>query len=274
MQIKLVVTDLDGTLLRKDGTISQHTSDVMKNLKAAGKRCVIATGRSPVEAEYSLKMTGADEYMINYTGAQVTNLKTGEIIFEEFFEEESVIKLLEMLRAYKGIFCLAYCSGRTLVLPGSFENVGELADKYEFFIAARKQLIETDDMISYIKDTHIKVNKIFIMNLPEMDIDDISRKLDEMGGVEYMKTMPLGLDIMKAGVNKGGALLALTEHLGLKREEVMIIGDSDNDKAMYQEGFFKVAVENAFDGIKELSDYITRSNNDDGVAYAIEQLVL
>lgn len=274
MSIKLVVTDLDRTLLRDDGTISLHTAKVMAELKKQGKRCVIATGRSPVEAEYSLKMIGADEYMINYTGAQVVDLKTDEVLFEQFIQEDILLELLDILKKYDNIFCLAYCSGKTLVLPGSFDNVGELSESHEFFISAKKQLIDCDDMISYIKDTHIKVNKLFIMNLPPCDIDNISKILDDISEVEYMRTMPLGLDIMKSGIDKGTALIRLTEHLGLRRDEVMILGDSENDRGMYLDGFFKVAVENAFEDIKKLADFITLSNNDDGVAYAVEKFVL
>lgn len=274
MAIKLVVTDLDRTLLRNDGSISQKTRDVFYRLKQRGVKCVIATGRSAVEADYSVKAALADEYIITYTGARVTNIRTGEVVYDRFLEESTVIDILDMLREYAGIFCIVYASGRTLVLPGSFENTVHLTKHTEFFDAAKSQLAFEGDPVQYINDTHIKVNKIFLMNLSNDRLDEIENRLGEMDGISTMRTMPPGIDIVAQGVDKGRAVEALAQHLGLKNSEVMIFGDSENDASMFERGFFKVAVSNATPDIILKSDYITLSNNEDGVAVALEKLLL
>ena len=274
MAIKLVVTDLDRTLLRDDGSISDATREVFARVKAAGVKCVIATGRSAVEAEYSIKATGADEFIINYTGARVSDLKNGEVVYERFLDEEMVIRILDKLRGYAGIFCIVYASGRTLVLPGSFENTAHFTKNKEFFDAARSQLAFEGDPVEYIRRTHIKVNKVFFMNLPIEQIEELEIWLNGLGGLDIMRTMPLGLDIVSEGVNKGRAVTALARYLGFRDDEVMILGDSDNDEAMFDGGFFKVAMENASPAILAKCDCVTKSNNDEGVAYALRKYVL
>ena len=273
--IKLVVTDLDRTLLRDDGSISEHTSKVFKRVEDKGINCVIATGRSLVEAQYAIDKINANRYIITYTGANVIDMRSDLSIYEQFLDEGTAIEILKILSEYKEIFCIVYASGRTLVLPGSFENMEGDTDHSEFFISAKKQLIDTADPIEYIKNSHIGVNKIFLMNLSEKKIQEVMNRIKcTMSGVDMMITNPLGIDFMKKGVNKGKGLNALINHLGLKREEVMIFGDSGNDIDMFQEGFFKVAVSNATPQIIEASDYVTRSNNEDGVALALEKFLL
>ncbi len=273
--IRLVVTDLDRTLLRDDGSISDHTAQIFKKVKEKGILVAIATGRSAVEAEYAVNRINADRYIITYTGAKVLDMAENSSIYEQFLEEKTAVKLLRLLSEYERIFCIVYASGRTLVLPGSFESMKDKTDHAEFFASAKKQLIDVSDPIQYIEQTHIGVNKIFVMNLPEEKIDEIwKRTVEDTDDVDMMITSPLGIDFLKKGVNKGKGLNALISHLGIRRDEVMIFGDSGNDLDMFQEGFFKVAVKNASPQIIARADYVTRTNNDDGVAYALEKLIL
>ena len=275
MSIKLIATDLDKTLLHDDGTISERTRKVFLEAKEKGVLSVIATGRSVVESSYALNRIEADKYMIIYSGACVMDLKNSKPVYEEFINEESALKILSVLENYRGrAFSLVYTSGKTLVIPGSFERFSDDVDHKEFFDAARAQLICEEDPVKYIKEHHIGVNKIFFMGVPMKDIENINNSLKTLNDIESMLTRPLGMDYVKRGANKGAALISLTEYLGLKREEVMVLGDSGNDLSMFTDGFFKVAVRNAMPEILSRADYITASNNDDGVAAAIEKLVL
>ena len=99
-------------------------------------------------------------------------------------------------------------------------------------------------------------------------------ELSEVRGLELVGSLGYNIEINAAGVNKGTGLVRLGSLLGIRREEIMACGDGDNDALMLKEAGFGVAMANAVDKVKEAADYITLSNDEDGVAEAIEKFVL
>ena len=141
-----------------------------------------------------------------------------------------------------------------------------------------KYMKESRKPVQDVKETLIQKKKGVgtvhaIFRYPE-EQDEVRRRLEQIPGVEISGSSKRDMDVNLSGVNKGLGLIRLGELLGIKREEIMACGDSFNDMEMLREVGFAVAMGNAEESLKEIADYITDTNDNHGVAKAIERFVL
>ena len=167
--------------------------------------------------------------------------------------------------------------------PKNMENL-----KSEFFIplmvdklindkTATVEVLDTASKwfgVTYPEDRQEVVDKIQALFTSVEDRDAARKEIEEVPGIEITGALPMNLEINAAGVNKGKAMIELGKLLGIPREEIMAFGDGNNDLKMLKEVGTGVAMENAIPSVKEAADYVTLSNDEEGVAKFIEKYML
>lgn len=265
---KLVAIDMDGTLLKEDKTISERTKKAIQSAREKGVTVVLATGR-PIEgvSRYleELDMYSEKDYVLSYNGALIQKTKSKEAVAKIALKGED-LHYLRKLSNELGVNIHAFSEEKGLITPKN--------SKYTE-VEAEINNIEIHEMnIDNISDDEVII-KIMMIDEPEI-LGPAMEKLPKEVYEKYtvVRSTPFFLEFLNKEVNKGVGVEMLAKHLGIKREEVMTFGDAGNDLHMIEYAGLGVAMANAFDEVKEAADYITDSNDNDGVAKAIEKFIL
>lgn len=267
--IKLVAIDLDGTLLNEEKRISDRNKEALRKAKEQGVKIVLCTGRPlAAMAHYleELMLVEEGDFSITFNGGLVQKNDTGTII-EKKVMEVSDIKALYQLAAQLELPLDVLSDGTVLQLPTAPEkqSLYNVLNNLLEFQAAELEMI-TEDMI---------LNKAVIaydQSVLDPKIKEIPAHFHEK--YEIIKTRSMLLEFMPKGVTKAYGISLLAADLGILPEEVMAIGDEENDLPMVEYAGMGVAMDNAVDAVKEVANYITSSNEEDGVAEVIEKFVL
>lgn len=264
MAIKLFVSDLDGTLLNRQHEVSARNKQAVRKAVEAGTTVTIATGRMYPSALPYAEQLGVDVPIITYNGAVIKTV-SGEIIAAEYIDA-AVVKDVIAFCQNKNWYIQVYCDD---VLY--FAKRNEKAAAYEYAagvtgVAAGERLIEINE----------RVPKMLVVVDDASKTDGFVAQLSEKfnGQVFATKSNPDYIEIVSPKVNKAAALEVLMKKLNLGKNEVMAIGDSNNDIPMLKYAGKSVAMGNANDAIKSFCSYVTDDCDDDGVAAAIEKYVL
>ena len=284
--IKVIASDLDGTLLNEHHTLSETTRDMIKKAQESGLRFIIATGRAFKQVEEITTEHGITcDYLVS-SGAEV---RTPEkvIVHSGYMKLEDCKSVHEVLKEYTVPFIFNtaeedYCIGTPQSLE---ENV--LDHIFAFNQSVSREEIKKSPMFqNMVAKTRVvpsfaalealnpKIMKIFIFskNLPMLG--EIQRKLETNNHLAVASSFSNNLEITDVTAQKGPVLKNYIESLGYTMAEVMVFGDSMNDYSMLSMDFgATVAMENADEEIKAVAKYVTKSNVEDGVAYAIEKLL-
>ncbi|HEY8910747.1 MAG TPA: Cof-type HAD-IIB family hydrolase [Desulfosporosinus sp.] len=266
MAIRLVAMDLDDTLLRDDWTISPRVLKAIQKAKEQGVKMTIATGRMSISARPYAEQLGLDVPVITYHGAMIQQALSGEILFRRVIPSALATEIVRYVSG-QGIYVQVYLKDRVIS-----EVLNEWSEEYERIASVR---IEKADLAALLAQEPEGVEKILLM-AKESDLDQVAPVLRKLYGekVHLTKSKPCFLEMTDCSVNKGVALAALAERLGIAQKDVMAIGDSFNDLEMIKYAGVGVAMGNARAEIKEHANIITASNEEDGVAEAIERYVL
>ena len=270
--IRLIGLDLDGTLFNDDKIIPSHTLHILQQAMEQGVTVLPATGRPATGLPDSLMALRGLRYALTSNGARVTDLLTGQVIVDFSIPAQLAVQILEVLFRYD---CLpSLFSGGSRVCPQG--DVERIPDFLESNMVAYVQSTSkpVPDMAAYVRQMGSveKINAFF------RDPDQRRQCWQELEalpqGPAVTSSLALNMEINAPGVDKGRGLLALARHLGLDRSQVMACGDSGNDLAMIRAAGLGVAMGNAQPAILEAADYVTLTNQQEGVAAAVEKFVL
>ncbi|RKD27506.1 hypothetical protein SAMN02745883_00595 [Caminicella sporogenes DSM 14501] len=266
MKYKLIVTDMDGTLLNSQGNVSDENKKAMKKLLEKGGHIAIATGRIYTTAKVYAKHLGIVTPIICCNGAVVKDLRDDKKIYGNPISKEDSYKIIDICREHDLYF--HFYSEDTIF--------GERMEyKILYFSEWAKTIKEEDTIkIKIIKDSREIVEReiIYKFSIQTDDIkllDQIAEILNKEKTIEVRKSLTNMLDIMNSGVSKGNAVKKLADSLGIKREEIIAVGDNENDISMIEYAGLGVAMANAEEKVKKIADYITDTNDNDGVAKVI-----
>ncbi|MEH7308926.1 Cof-type HAD-IIB family hydrolase [Neobacillus drentensis] len=267
MTYKMIVLDLDDTLLQDDHTISPRTKKALMDVQQLGVKVVLASGR-PTYAMYKiaeeLQLKDYGSFILSFNGAKITNCQTGEELFSSTLTPETVHHLYELSRR-ENVWLHTYVGDSIVTEAGNpYTDIeGEITGL---------EIFEVDSFVDSIKEPVVKV----LMLEEETKLADVEQKLQQelAGQLSVMRSKPFFLEFTEAGVTKGTSLHQLIGKLGIEREEVIAMGDSYNDLAMIEFAGLGVAMGNAPEDIKAKADYVTDTNMNDGVAKVIEKFVL
>lgn len=264
---QLIAVDMDGTLLNHNKEISERNKKAIREAKAMGKTVVIATGRPLIGIKRyleALEMTTEKDYVIAFNGALVQEAKSGRLIAKKTLALDDYKKLYEVSKTL-GVHIQAL-SEHHVMTP--------IANQYTD-VEANINLIETEVIpVEEVSET-MTIVKVMFVDAPEK-LDAAVQSLPEWVKETYtiVRSADIFLEFLDKSVDKGAGVAALAKELGLSANEVICVGDAGNDLAMIQYAGLGVAMANAFDEVKEAADYMTSSNEEDGVAEVIEKFML
>ena len=263
---KLVAIDMDGTLLREDKTVSDRTKSAIKSAYAKGTKIVVASGR-PLEglSRYieELGIYSDQDYVLSYTGSLVQNVETKEIIYKNILSGKDLHRLYDLSKEI-GVNLHAF-SKQGCITP-KISEYSELEGKINGTPIVE---LNYDD----ISEDEAIIKVMFVD--PEEQLEKAIKKIPQSFYEEYtiVRSAPFILEFLNKKSSKGAGIKALADFLGIKREEVICIGDSENDLDMIEYAGLGVAMGNAVEEVKVAADYITDTNDEDGVAKVIEKFV-
>lgn len=263
--IKLVALDIDGTLLNSQHDLTPRTRDALQKVKQAGIPIILATGRSRNEAAVKiindLALTTPGIFL---QGIMVHNAD-GSVRHEHALSQDIIDACLALAQA-KGYSPVAYCGTRMLV-----KQRNQYTDWVINFREAPPE--ELGDWKRFPAD--LKINKLVFYDDAER-IPAIRAQLNAVLGnrVSMVQSLVEAVEILPKGISKGWALAQLIGEFGVRRDQVLACGDAENDVEMIQFAGIGVAMGNAMPLAKQAADYITASNDEDGVALALEKFVL
>jgi Cof subfamily protein (haloacid dehalogenase superfamily) len=259
--IRLVASDLDGTLLLPDETVSQRTRAALAAAREAGITVVLVSGRPPRSLGPIAGRIGVGGIAICANGAVIWDLDSGTMVDSAPLAGELATRLVHGLReAIPGALF-------AVELEGSF---GREAGWSDGLVAAPPDVLEAD-ALELITGP---VTKLLVRH-PTMEFPEVAERARRVAGEDAVVTWA-GLrlvEISAAGVTKASALERLCRRLGIAADEVVAVGDMPNDLAMLAWAGTAVAVANADRSVLEAADEVTASNTDDGVALLLERLV-
>lgn len=271
-EIKLVAADMDGTLLDKERKITEYTQNVIRKAVKAGVEFIPATGRAVNALPPELKAMKEIRYGIFSNGATVYDLWENKVIYRHHFEIPRVLELIQFLRQFDLMISVSM-NGQSYGERKAMENIDyyELDENTREIIVGSRKVIE--NLEEHLKDRNDTVEKMTLVFRSMEERKNVWMALSQIEDVQFSSSLPKNIEISPKGCNKGDGLSHLLEALGIKKEEAMACGDADNDKEMLEISGKAVVMENGLASMKAIADYITVSNQEDGVAKAMEKFI-
>lgn len=267
MNYKMIVLDMDDTLLRDDHTVSERTQKALMNAQEMGVKVVLASGRptyAMVDVAKQLKLDYYGSFILSFNGAKIINAKTNEELFSSTLSPQTAHRLYDISKR-ENVGIQTYVGDSIITeTPNPYSDIEAEITGLPLHII--------DDFKESVTEPVVKV----LMLEDGEKLVHVEKKLQEemRGELSVMRSKPYFLEFTENGVTKGSSIEQLIEKLDIKREEVIAVGDSYNDLSMIQFAGFGVAMDNAPDDIKEEADYVTDSNLNDGVAKVVEEFIL
>lgn len=268
MDYQILALDLDGTLTNSKKEISRPTLEALIDIQKNGKKVVLASGRPtngvlPLAKELHLEEYGS--YILSFNGGRITDCRSGQVIYNKVLPENVVTPLFHIAKKYTGIDIIGYTSDSLLsgINPNQYS---ELESRINHM-----PIIRVEDFPSYFEKSP---NKFLLTGEPQI----IQRVKEE--AINYFHSYlyiycsdPFFLEIMPPGIDKAHSLLKLLASIGLTSDEMICCGDGYNDLTMIETAGLGVAMANAQPPVLEKADYITKSNDEDGVLHVINEFM-
>ena len=272
-KIKMIGLDLDGTLLTDKKELTARTKAVISSALRRGIVVLVATGRPWMGIPEELRNFPGMRYALTSNGARIIDAQEERVIEEHLLSPELALQALEICGKYDTLQEV-YFDGQGYAPADKMAVVERYHRNPSMCEYMRNTRIPVDNIAELVKEENRGLDKVQALFADMEERTQAWRELREVSGLELVGSLRYNIEINTAGVNKGTGLVNLGKVLGIKREEIMAFGDGDNDIVMLKEVGIGVAMANAETKVKEAADYITMSNEEDGVAEAIEKMVL
>lgn len=284
--IKLIACDLDGTLLNSSMEISDANVQAIKHAQENGIEFMVASGRAPHESQPMLKEYGIDCGFINLNGGLVFDT-AGNLIVKNPLKLETAKKICRLLKK-EGFYFELVTSDHVYSedLSQRITNVAHLmvelnpmlTFKEAVLVSASKPAIVSIQQVPSYEDLMdepgTEVMKILVFDSRgQYAFTDVIKKIEEIDKLSITSSAADNIEINAAGAQKGQSLLDYAAAKGIQREEIAAIGDNLNDESMIRAAGTGVAMGNAVPQIKTIASFVTKSNNEDGVAWAINKII-
>lgn len=269
-QYKLLALNVDGTLLRSNGRIQSSTKEAIEYVKDKGIYVTLVTNRHFQSAKKVAKALKLDSYLITHGGAFISE-NLDHPIFEKRLSEDMTFNLVQVLESYK-------CNIRLTHERYSIGNRKRIASNL-----LSKSILNTSDSMFYpvqfvdslgdtLRDEPVSATKIDVFFSNEVDKEEAQNVIQEaFQDVDVKEAQPNKLEIVQKGLSKEYGLRVLANHLSIPMGETVVIGDSIDDIGMISSSGLGVAMWNAPFEVKQAADWITRSNNHEGVGYMVKE---
>ena len=265
---KLIALDMDGTLLTSEKKISENTKKALKAAEAKGVKVVLASGRplaGITKFLEELDLFKGDDYVLSFNGAMVINTKTEEVVTSSLLKG-SDLKVIYNISKELDINIHAFSVKEGLITPKMSKYTQHECD-INGIEATIKDFNEVEDDEDIVK---------IMMIDPQEKLDKAISKLpkDLYDTYSVFKSAPFFLEFTNKEVDKGKGLKRLGEYLSINQDEIIACGDAGNDLSMVKYAGLGVAMDNATDDVKEVANYKTLSNDEDGIAHVVNKFIL
>ena len=261
---RLVATDLDGTIVRTDGTISGRTVEVVERLEKAGAVFVMVTGRPPRWMAPVAEETGHRGLAVCANGALIYDMHTERVVRSHLLSAGAAREVVEALRRDLPSIAFAIEKGPVDGMPGSFAREAVYVPRWD------NDEVAVEDIAVMIAGGAVKL----LARVEEMESDELLAAaracLGDAAELTHSSSGGL-LEISAVGISKASGLAALAEERGVGADEVIAFGDMPNDLPMLSWAGHSVGMANAHPDVLELVDEVTASNDDHGVAMVLER---
>lgn len=274
MNIKLVAIDLDGTTFDNKGVISFENIEAIKKATKMGIYVVPTTGRAFYELPEAITSISELEYFVVSNGASVTN-RDNRQVYKDEIPFAVAKKIVDKIKKYD-IMPELYIDGEPIAQKNKMNR--ECFEYYEIHQKYFEVLVEqrkgVDDIFEYFENKGMDVEKFNLFFKTREERRKFVGEISEFEDfIEVTSSMEINLEINKKGANKGAGLIQLCQLLGIDRDEVMAVGDSDNDITMLKFAGTAVAVANACRSLKVVANNFTVSNDESAISAALNEFV-
>ena len=266
----IIALDLDGTLTNSEKNITPRTFDALMKAQREGVRLVLASGRPTfgiAALANQLQLADYGGYVLSYNGGRIIDWSEKTVIFSQVVDQKLVPILYDFAEKAQ-LPIVTYLPDAILASKNEGEYLAEEARINGMPIVVAPNFVEEAMQIAGGS------TKFLIPGEPELLIQlesEMKAALSEQ--MEVFRSAPFFLELPPKGIDKAQSLQRLLTHLGLERESLMAFGDGFNDLSMIQFAGQGVAMANAVEEVKSIADFVTTSNEEDGIAHALEQLL-
>lgn len=272
MKIKLIAFDLDKTLLNSNLNVTSYTKEIFEEAAEKNIFTVPVTGRVFSEIPKCVTDIKGIKYIISSNGACITDFINKSVIYKNVIPFEKTKTIIGILKDFDN-FTEIYYNGKPYSSHKqclSLEKHGFSAEALEHF---RKTTVNTEDIYDFVLSNSISPEKFYITPASQKVRKEIKTALQDIRDIIITSSNETNLEINNKEASKGNAILHLCSILKISIENVMTIGDNENDISMLSLPCFSVAMLNSDDEIKKICNYVTSSNDEDGAAKAVEKFV-
>lgn len=279
--IVLIALDMDGTLLNSNGQVSRRNKEAIVTAQKQGHIVVIVTGRAYKDAR-AASGCGLVCPIMSLNGAVMT-LEDGTVLGDVPLDKEKLIPALEWVRAQPDLYCEIYTGDAVYVGLHNRAHLEAMAEKASDIAPELKHIVEkqfqqarvtyVDDIRAIWKDRQTVFYKVLIFSLDQERLQEAAAQFAGISGITVTSSHPNNIEINHEQATKGQALVKLAAHYGIDLKDTVVFGDSHNDLSMFAVAGYRVAMENAAPELKEVSDIVTASHEEDGVAIVLEELI-
>ena len=271
---KIVVSDLDGTLLNKEQTVSEENFRAISEMNRLGVEFVPTTGRGMNEIDRSLINSPDIRYIITSNGAVLFDKNIGKPLLTRYVSKDSVHLILEALRPYN-VFIAVHEGGTTYFDKNKynpeFMNLCGIDAYYGHILSQHAEAVE--DFESFLLSSD-EMELICIFFEPDKGARTCKQIFEDSGKLCAANPHANYLEVYSSEAGKGKTLAAFAEKLGVDIADVIAVGDSNNDSTMIQEAGLGLAVANACDALKELADQTICDHSEHIAKYVLENFIL
>ena len=264
MKYKMLVLDMDDTLLNDDFIISNENKVMLSKARELGVHIVLASGRpTPAMTAYAKELQLDNSYMISYNGAVITDLKENKVIFEQTLTQEQIHELYDYSLKSK-THIITYVDGKI---------VSETDSEY---IDIEKNItgLEHNKVESFKDEVQSSAIKCILLEEPSY-LKEVEKDLKvAMPHLSVCMSKPFFLEVAQNGIDKGASIKFLAEKLNILQSEIIAVGNAGNDLTMIEYAGLGVWVDNVDPELRDKGDVIVASNNNHGVAEVVRRFIL
>jgi len=285
---KLVAIDLDGTMLNSYGIVTENTKEIIQKTIQKGTDVIIASGRPIDSIKAIAKEIKSEKYFIAGNGALIYDIKNDKVIYEKYMNKKKVLEIIKLCEE-NSISYNVYTDKTILAKTLEYNVLYYHKENLKKEESKKTNINIVKDMYEYVKEMNEeKFLKVTICDNTQSVFNAIMRKLQKIEDIEVLdvshmsrKTIRQGTEevpieyyyteISLKNVDKWNAIEYLIQNLQIKKEEVIAIGDNVNDKKMIENAGLGITMKGSTPSVTNVADYITDSNNEEGVAKALEK---
>lgn len=273
-KIRMIALDLDGTVFDGDKKVTKHTQEILEEAIRRGIVVFPCTGRPWTGIPEEIRKIRGMKYAVTSNGARTVKFDTGETIRENCLSHRKTMELIDAaIASPEGVWEI-YVDGKCYADADTYRIIQSPDINQAMLDYIRKTRNLVKNLRDWAEKEGVRTEKLHMM-FERTDLRDrCMEKFQTFPDIDISYASTFNLEINDISCSKGRGILDLAEYLGIDRDEIMACGDSRNDWPMLRDAGFAVVMGNADEDTKKLADFVTKSNEEDGVAYAVEKFVL